>query len=77
MDRAAVEGGKADCRASIERAIQACTAAGGGRVVVPKGVCFCDGPIHLASNVNLHVSEGATLKFARARALSARGPDTI
>ncbi len=38
------------------------TAAGGGRVVVPAGVCLT-GAIHLKSNVNLHLAEGATLKF--------------
>src|SRR5207253_10127781 len=37
--------------------------AGGGRVVVPAGV-FLTGAIHLKSNVNLYISEGATLKFS-------------
>jgi polygalacturonase len=32
--------------------------------VVPPGK-FLTGPIHLESNVNLHVSEGATLRFSR------------
>jgi polygalacturonase len=30
---------------------------------VPPGVFFIDGPIHLRSNVNLHLSAGATIKF--------------
>ena len=34
----------------------------GGRVVVTPGV-FLTGAVHLKSNVNLHVLEGATLKF--------------
>jgi polygalacturonase len=51
-----------DSTDAIRRAIQACHAAGGGRVVVPPGV-FLTGAVHLKSNVNLHVSEGATLKF--------------
>ncbi len=38
------------------------TRAGGGRLVVPPGV-FLTGAIHLKSNVALHVSKGATLKF--------------
>lgn len=63
VDFGAVGDGKTDCRAAIARAIAACTKAGGGRVVVPAGVFFCDGPIHLASNVNLHLDEGATIKF--------------
>jgi polygalacturonase len=49
---------------AIRKAIEACSAAGGGRVVVPAGL-FLAGPIHLKSNVNLHVAEGATLRFSR------------
>lgn len=48
---------------AIRKAIAACHAAGGGRVVVPPGI-FPTGPIHLQSNVNLHLTEGATLKFS-------------
>src|SRR5690606_18606489 len=53
----------ADASAAIKAAIAACSAAGGGRVVVPVGE-WITGAIHLLSNVNLHVSEGATLKFS-------------
>jgi unsaturated rhamnogalacturonyl hydrolase len=55
--------GGADCTEAIRAAIAAAHAAGGGRVVVPAGE-FHTGPIHLLSNVNLHVAEGATLKFS-------------
>jgi unsaturated rhamnogalacturonyl hydrolase len=55
--------GVTDCTAAIEKAIAACSAAGGGRVVVSGGV-FLTGAIHLKSTVNLHVAEGATLKFS-------------
>jgi polygalacturonase len=58
----AVAGGTADASEAIAKAIAACSAAGGGRVVVPAGI-FLTGPITLKSNVNLHVSEGATLRF--------------
>lgn len=51
-----------DCTGAIARAIAACTAAGGGRVVVPPGV-WHTGAVHLRSKVNLHVSAGATLQF--------------
>ena len=57
-------GGEIDCTTPIRQAIAACAAAGGGRVVVPAGV-FLTGPVHLKSNVNLHVSRGATLAFTR------------
>ena len=55
--------GAASCTAAIRRAIAACRAAGGGRVVVPKGR-FLTGAIRLESGVNLHVAEGATLAFS-------------
>ncbi len=62
-DFGAVGDDTTDCRAAFAAAIAACTGAGGGRVVVPPGKFFCDGPIHLASRVNLHVGEGATIRF--------------
>jgi polygalacturonase len=59
----AVAGGKTDCTEAFRKAIEACNKAGGGRVVVPKGE-FLTGAIHLKSNVNLHISKGATVKFS-------------
>lgn len=56
-------GGNIDCREAINKAINVCSKAGGGRVVVPAGV-FLTGAIRLRSNVNLHLSKGATLKFS-------------
>lgn len=56
--------GGADVSASIAKAIAACAAAGGGRVVVPPGR-FVTGPIHLTSNVHLHLENEATLAFVR------------
>ena len=52
-----------DSTEAIRKAIAACKAAGGGRVVIPPGM-FLTGAIHLKSKVNLHISEGATLKFS-------------
>src|SRR4051794_37153101 len=48
---------------AIAKAIAACNAAGGGRVVVPSGT-FLTGAIHLKSNVNLYVAAGAVLRFS-------------
>lgn len=48
---------------SINRAISVVNAKGGGSVIVPKGK-FITGAIRLLSNVNLVISEGATLEFA-------------
>ena len=56
--------GTTDCSKAFADAIGACNAAGGGRVVVPSGR-FLTGAIHLRSNVNLYVSEGATIAFSR------------
>ena len=58
----AVSGGTVDATSAIAAAIRECSRTGGGRVVVPAGR-FLTGAIHLRSNVNLHVSEGATLLF--------------
>jgi polygalacturonase len=60
----AKEGGTELCSEAFKKAIDACTRSGGGRVVVPKGT-FLTGAIHLKSNVNLFVSEGATIKFSK------------
>ena len=49
-------------RKAIERAIEKCSAKGGGRVVVPEGV-WHTGAIRLRSGVNLVVEKGAVLKF--------------
>ncbi|WP_342648589.1 glycoside hydrolase family 28 protein [Mucilaginibacter sp. CSA2-8R] len=50
--------------AAFKKAIESCNAAGGGRVVVPAGKFFT-GPVYLKSNVNLYLSEGATIIFSK------------
>jgi polygalacturonase len=47
---------------SINAAITACSAKGGGVVLIPQGL-WLTGPIVLKSNVNLHVSRAALLQF--------------
>ena len=54
--------GITDCTKAFKKAIEACNQAGGGKVLVPEGV-FLTGPIHLKSNVNLHLSAKAIIKF--------------
>ncbi len=61
-DYGAVRGGTNDASPALARALAACTQAGGGRVTVPAGE-FLTGPIHLPSNVELHLETNATLKF--------------
>src|SRR5207245_659219 len=48
---------------AVNKAISACHDAGGGRVVIPAGE-FTTGAVRLRSGVNLHLSEGAVLKFS-------------
>lgn len=48
---------------AIQEAIDAAHAAGGGTVSIPPGE-WQTGPIRLLSNVALHVSEGAVLRFS-------------
>jgi polygalacturonase len=60
----AVGNGKTDCTEAFRKAISACNKAGGGRVVVPAG-SFLTGPIHLKSNVDLHVTSEATIRFSQ------------
>jgi polygalacturonase len=59
----AVADGKTDCSAAIKKAITACVKAGGGRVVIPAGE-FLTGPIHLQSNVDLHLETNSVLRFS-------------
>jgi polygalacturonase len=54
--------GQTDCTSAIAQAISECSRAGGGRVLVPRGV-YSTAAIHLLSNVNLHVPAGSTLLF--------------
>lgn len=55
--------GKTNISAAIAKAIAACHEAGGGRVVIPAGK-WLTGKVHLKSNVNLHLAEGAVLMFS-------------
>lgn len=50
-----------DNAAAIQKAIDACADAGGGSVVIPAGRTFMTGPLHLRSNVDLHLEPGSRL----------------
>lgn len=49
-----------DARAAIQKAVDACAAAGGGMVYVPPGE-YSTGTIHLRSRVRFHIEAGATV----------------
>lgn len=53
-----------DVLPAVKKAIEDATASGGGQVVIPPGIWRCQGPIHLRTGVELHISEGAHLKFS-------------
>jgi len=57
----AVGDGVANDAAAIQTAIDACSDAGGGTVLVPAGSTFRTGSIELRSHVELHVERGAVL----------------
>ncbi len=63
MDYGASADGSTSSSNAFAKAIEACAKAGGGKVLVPAGV-YLTGPIHLKSNVNLHLEEGAEVKFS-------------
>ncbi|MCD8739934.1 glycosyl hydrolase family 28 protein [Mucilaginibacter roseus] len=48
-----------DNAGAIQRTIDACAAAGGGRVIVPSGKLFMSGPFNLKSNIELVVEANA------------------
>jgi polygalacturonase len=62
-DYGAVADGKTSNSKAFADAIAACAKAGGGRLIVPAGV-YLTGPITLASNLDFHLDEGATILFS-------------
>lgn len=60
----AVADGKSNALPSLQAAIDTIHKAGGGRVVVPSGHFFLEGPVVLKSGVELQLSEGALLEFS-------------
>ncbi|PWB24360.1 glycoside hydrolase family 28 protein [Flavobacterium sp. HTF] len=62
-DFGAVADGKTSNTPAFEKAIKECAKNGGGKVVVPNGK-YLTGPIHLESNVNLHLEDDAEILFS-------------
>ena len=51
-------------RTLLQAAIDSCSVAGGGTVKISEGHYFLNGPLHLKSDVNLNLAEGAYLQFS-------------
>ena len=54
--------GKTNDAAALQKAIDKCSAEGGGRVLLPRNHVFLAGPVELKSNVELHLEATVTLK---------------
>ena len=63
VDFGAVADGKTKNTSAIDAAIIKCSSEGGGQVLITNGK-FLTGPIHLKSNVNLHIDGSAVLMFS-------------
>jgi hypothetical protein len=61
LDYGAVGDNETNDAPAIQQAIDACTAAGGGRVLVPAGRTYLCGQITLKANVDFHVEPGAVV----------------
>lgn len=59
LDFGAVGDGHKDDAAAIQKAIDACSAAGGGRVIIPSGKTYLAGPFKLKSFVEFEVEANA------------------
>lgn len=60
-DFGAVGDGHTDDAPAIQRAIDSCSAAGGGSVIFESGKTYMSGPVHLKSDVNLHLKPNSVL----------------
>ncbi|MCM1164331.1 MAG: glycoside hydrolase family 28 protein [Muribaculaceae bacterium] len=55
--------GAKDCLPAFRKAFAKIAKTGGGKLVVPAGTYMLRGPLHLVSNLQLQLNEGATLLF--------------
>ena len=52
-----------DCKPAFDKAMKSAAQHHGLKIVLPAGVYFINGPIHLVSNVCIELQKGARLKF--------------
>ncbi|MCW3788311.1 glycoside hydrolase family 28 protein [Plebeiibacterium sediminum] len=51
-------------KAAVAKAIKDLNSKGGGTLIFPAGQYFMDGPIHMVSNMDLHIEKGARIFFS-------------
>lgn len=61
LDYGAMGDGVTDDSKAIQTAIDQCSKAGGGKVLLPSGYTFMSGPLHLASFVDFHIDVNTVL----------------
>lgn len=65
LDFGTAEAIRQNIQPALDSAIRVSAAQGGGKIVIPPGGYFSDGPIHLLSNIQLHFEEGALITFSQ------------
>jgi len=65
LEYGAVGDGETNDGPAIQKTIDACALAGGGRVLIPSGKTYISGLILLKSNVDFHIEIGACLKASK------------
>jgi len=53
-----------NCKSAFDKALSLSKSKKGLKIIVPPGIYFIQGPIHLASNVCIELQKGARLKFS-------------
>jgi polygalacturonase len=53
-----------NAKPAFDKAMALCKKNNGGTIIVPKGIYTLKGPIHFVSNVNLHLEDGAKIRFS-------------
>ena len=61
LDYGAAGDSRQDDASAIQKAIDACSAYGGGRVIVPAGRVFLSGPFNFKSNVEFYLKRGTKI----------------
>jgi polygalacturonase len=53
-----------DCKPAFDKAFAKAKKNGGAKILVPEGIYFINGPLHLESNICMELQKGARLKFS-------------